>query len=90
MMKRELFKVEGDKIIRTRKTCPKCGPGVFLAEHKDRFSCGKCGYTEFKGSASLAKEKAQQPKEEIETKEKEEETSKEEPKVDNRQVEGSS
>ncbi|MCD6403782.1 MAG: 30S ribosomal protein S27ae, partial [Nanoarchaeota archaeon] len=25
-----------------------CGPGVFLAEHKDRFSCGKCGYTEFK------------------------------------------
>ncbi|MDK2849769.1 MAG: ubiquitin-small subunit ribosomal protein S27Ae [Candidatus Woesearchaeota archaeon] len=31
-----------------KKVCPKCGPGVFLAEHKDRFSCGKCGYTEFK------------------------------------------
>ena len=30
-----------------RKTCPKCGAGYFLAEHKDRRSCGKCGYTEF-------------------------------------------
>jgi len=28
--------------------CPKCGVGVFLAEHKDRRTCGKCGYTEFK------------------------------------------
>ena len=26
-------------------SCPKCGPGVFLAKHKDRTSCGKCGYT---------------------------------------------
>jgi len=31
-----------------KKSCPKCGPGVFMAEHKDRTSCGKCGYTEFK------------------------------------------
>ncbi|MEM2131594.1 MAG: 30S ribosomal protein S27ae [Candidatus Woesearchaeota archaeon] len=30
------------------KVCPKCGPGVFMAEHKNRISCGKCGYTEFK------------------------------------------
>jgi len=30
------------------KTCPKCGPGVRLAEHKDRRSCGKCGYFERK------------------------------------------
>jgi small subunit ribosomal protein S27Ae len=28
--------------------CPKCGPGVRLAEHSDRFSCGKCGYFEKK------------------------------------------
>jgi small subunit ribosomal protein S27Ae len=49
MMKRELFKVEGGKIVRLRKNCPKCGDGVFLAEHKDRLSCGQCGYTEFKG-----------------------------------------
>jgi len=37
---------DGNK--RKRKTCPKCGPGVFLAEHKDRLSCGKCGYMEKK------------------------------------------
>lgn len=30
------------------KSCPKCGPGTFLANHKDRDSCGKCGYTEKK------------------------------------------
>ncbi|MBI5051549.1 30S ribosomal protein S27ae [Candidatus Micrarchaeota archaeon] len=30
------------------KNCPKCGPGVRLAEHKDRRSCGKCGYFEKK------------------------------------------
>lgn len=48
MMKREIFKIEGDKIIRLRRNCPKCGEGIFLAEHKDRLSCGNCGYTEFK------------------------------------------
>jgi ubiquitin-small subunit ribosomal protein S27Ae len=48
MRGREVFKVEGDKITRQRRHCPKCGDGVFLAEHKNRVSCGKCGYTEFK------------------------------------------
>jgi small subunit ribosomal protein S27Ae len=48
MKKHELFKVEGEKITRIRRYCPKCGVGVFLAEHKDRLSCGSCGYTEFK------------------------------------------
>jgi small subunit ribosomal protein S27Ae len=28
--------------------CPKCGPGVRLAEHQDRLSCGKCGYFEIR------------------------------------------
>ena len=28
-----------------KKRCPKCQSR--LAEHKDRFACGKCGYTEF-------------------------------------------
>ncbi len=48
MAKRDHYIVEGDKLVRNRKTCPKCGPGVFMAEHKDRTSCGSCGYTEFK------------------------------------------
>jgi small subunit ribosomal protein S27Ae len=42
------FKVEGDKVTTTKKYCPRCGPGVVMAEHKDRVACGKCGYTEFK------------------------------------------
>ena len=53
MKKRELFKVEGDKIVRLRRNCPKCGDGVFLAEHKNRLSCGNCGYTEFKGKKTV-------------------------------------
>lgn len=28
-------------------SCPKCGNGTFMAKHKNRNSCGKCGYTEF-------------------------------------------
>jgi small subunit ribosomal protein S27Ae len=46
--KKDFFKVEGAKLTRTKKHCPKCGPGVFMAEHDNRVSCGKCGYTEFK------------------------------------------
>ena len=45
---KELYAVEDDKLVRKKKQCPKCGAGVFLAEHKDRSSCGRCGYTEFK------------------------------------------
>jgi ubiquitin-small subunit ribosomal protein S27Ae len=30
------------------KFCPKCGVGFTMAEHSNRVSCGKCGYTEFK------------------------------------------
>ena len=42
----KVYKVEGDKVVRDNKTCPKCGPGTFLAKHKDRASCGKCDYSE--------------------------------------------
>ncbi|MAG17988.1 MAG: 30S ribosomal protein S27ae [Candidatus Diapherotrites archaeon] len=41
------YKIEGDKVIR-KKTCPKCGAGVFMAEHEKRTHCGKCGFTEYK------------------------------------------
>ena len=43
-----LYEVKGDALSRTHRSCPKCGPGTFLAEHKDRRSCGKCGYSESK------------------------------------------
>jgi small subunit ribosomal protein S27Ae len=42
------FKVEGTTVSTAKKYCPRCGPGVMMADHKDRSSCGKCGYTEFK------------------------------------------
>jgi small subunit ribosomal protein S27Ae len=45
--KKDAYKVEDDKIVRTKPVCPKCGPGVFMAVHADRTSCGNCGYTEF-------------------------------------------
>ena len=32
----------------TEQICPKCGKGVFLAEHNDRLTCGNCGYMEIK------------------------------------------
>jgi small subunit ribosomal protein S27Ae len=45
--KSNAYKVEGDKLVRVKPVCPKCGPGVFMAVHKDRKACGRCGYTEF-------------------------------------------
>ncbi|MCH2349191.1 MAG: 30S ribosomal protein S27ae [Candidatus Poseidoniales archaeon] len=40
----QLYVVEGDKLVRKNEFCPRCGPGVFLATHHDRRSCGRCGY----------------------------------------------
>jgi small subunit ribosomal protein S27Ae len=44
----KLYQVKDGKIHRTRQHCPKCGPGIFMAQHKGRQSCGNCGHTEFK------------------------------------------
>ncbi|MBA3046025.1 MAG: 30S ribosomal protein S27ae [Candidatus Thermoplasmatota archaeon] len=48
MAKKDLYEIKDDKLIRKRKHCPKCGDGVFLAEHKNRVTCGSCRYTEFR------------------------------------------
>ncbi|MEM3020513.1 MAG: 30S ribosomal protein S27ae [Candidatus Micrarchaeaceae archaeon] len=50
------------------KECPKCGSR--MANHADRYTCGKCGYTEFKSQAQEAQaeqkpqdaKKSQKPK----------------------------
>jgi len=42
------YEVVDGTIKRKTKFCPKCGPGVFMASHKDRFACGNCGYHEKK------------------------------------------
>jgi ubiquitin-small subunit ribosomal protein S27Ae len=41
------YKIESGKLVKA-KTCPKCGDGIFLGEHKDRYYCGKCSYVEIK------------------------------------------
>jgi small subunit ribosomal protein S27Ae len=43
----KMYTVSGDKLERKNKTCPKCGKDSYLAGHKDRLTCGKCGYAEF-------------------------------------------
>jgi small subunit ribosomal protein S27Ae len=40
------YKIVGDKIVR-EKSCPRCGPGIFLMNSKGRLYCGKCHYCEF-------------------------------------------
>jgi ubiquitin-small subunit ribosomal protein S27Ae len=42
-----LYTKAGDKVERKNKSCPKCGQGTFLANHKSRLYCGQCKYTEF-------------------------------------------
>jgi small subunit ribosomal protein S27Ae len=49
-----LYSTKGEQLGRTHKFCPKCGPGTFLAEHADRRSCGKCGYSEPKTATATA------------------------------------
>jgi ubiquitin-small subunit ribosomal protein S27Ae len=33
------------------KWCPRCGAGTLLAQHKNRSTCGKCGYSEIQKKA---------------------------------------
>ena len=47
-LKSKQYDVSTGVLKRKTKFCPKCGPGVFMAAHKDRYSCGKCGYMEKK------------------------------------------
>jgi len=45
----KFYKVDAatNKITRLRKECPQetCGAGVFMANHYDRYTCGKCTLT---------------------------------------------
>jgi ubiquitin-small subunit ribosomal protein S27Ae len=43
-----LYKIEGEKVTRLRPICERCGPGYFMAKHKDRYTCGHCGFTRYK------------------------------------------
>lgn len=39
------YKIDGNGVLVRAENCPECGPGVFLANHKNRKSCGRCGFT---------------------------------------------
>jgi small subunit ribosomal protein S27Ae len=43
-----LYKIENNQIIRLQPTCERCGPGYFMADHGDRYTCGHCGFTRYK------------------------------------------
>jgi len=42
----EKYSIDAESIKKPRY-CPRCGPGIILAKHKNRFYCGKCHYVEF-------------------------------------------
>ncbi len=56
MQQHTLYEVDykAGKIKRNLSFCPRC-QGVFLAGHKDRKSCGSCGYTEYVKTGKKAK-----------------------------------
>ncbi len=62
------YKIENGQAKPTAKFCPRCGRGVFLAESKNRWFCGRCHYTEFKSkeereqSTEQSKEKPKEKK----------------------------
>ena len=43
----EYYKVDNEKISRLKKTCDRCGKGVYMSEHKNRRTCGRSNNTEF-------------------------------------------
>lgn len=63
--KSNYYKLQGDSLSRERRSCPKCGHGVFMGEHKDRFHCGSCGYSEFKTEPKLEKAVAEKTEKKV-------------------------
>ncbi len=45
---RAMYKAETDKVTKARPTCERCGPGYFMGDHHDRYTCGHCGFTRYK------------------------------------------
>ncbi|HIG02807.1 MAG TPA: 30S ribosomal protein S27ae [Candidatus Poseidoniales archaeon] len=39
------YSIEEGKLVRKAEFCPQCGPGIFMASHANRSSCGRCGHT---------------------------------------------
>jgi small subunit ribosomal protein S27Ae len=46
--KSSYYQTASGKVERKKTACPKCGAGIFMAEHSDRQTCGNCGFTQWK------------------------------------------
>ena len=44
----EKYDVSGEEVERKSESCPRCGSGVFLGDHGDRLTCGRCGFSQTK------------------------------------------
>jgi len=44
---KKFYEIKGSEVVRKRSPCPRCGPGTYMANHKGRQYCGRCGYTIF-------------------------------------------
>lgn len=42
------YKSKEGKLERLLPFCERCGPGYFMADHGDRYTCGQCGFTRYK------------------------------------------
>jgi small subunit ribosomal protein S27Ae len=42
------YKVEKEGLKRLHPFCERCGPGYFMADHGNRYTCGHCGFTRYK------------------------------------------
>jgi len=41
------YKLKSGSLVK-EKSCPRCGPGIFLSTGQGRLYCGKCHFTEYK------------------------------------------
>jgi len=42
------YKVDAAGLTRLHPYCERCGPGFFMADHGNRYTCGHCGFTRYK------------------------------------------
>lgn len=42
------YKIDNETVTRQRPFCERCGPGYFMADHGNRYTCGHCGFTRYK------------------------------------------
>ena len=42
------YTVDEKGVKRLLPVCERCGPGYFMADHANRYTCGHCGFTKYK------------------------------------------